>query len=139
MAILQNTINVSVNQKHDIWLEHCNQQIKRSKAQKQPAIQHHLQHYDGIPIWVAVEVLDFGSISKLYSGLTYKHRQQIADKYKISENVFSSWIHALNIVRNVCAHYSRLSNTNISKPAKKSSGICSWHYLDRKKYFSIYA
>lgn len=119
--------------KHEIWLEHYHQQIKRSK--KQALIQHHLQYYNGIPIWVAVEVIDFGSISILYSGLKYKHRQQIAEKYETSEDVFTSWIHSLNIVRNICAHHSRLWNTNIPKPAKKSKDIKPWHDLDRRKIF----
>ena len=122
--------------KHEMWLERYDQQIRRAK--KQTLIQHHLQYYDGIPIWVAVEVLDFGSISMLYSGLKYKHRQQIAEKYKTNEYVFASWIHALNVVRNICAHHSRLWNTNILKPAKKSEDMNGWHSLNRKKYFSIY-
>lgn len=119
--------------KHDVWLERYHQQIKRSK--KQSLIQHHLQYYNGIPIWVAVEVLDFGSISMLYSGLKYKHRQQIAEKYKTNEDIFASWVHSLNVVRNICAHHSRLWNTNIPKPAKKSKETTGWHNLDRKKMF----
>ena len=71
----------------------------------------------------------------LYSGLKYKHRQQIAEKYKTNEDVFASWIHALNVVRNICAHHSRLWNTNIPKPAKKSEDMNGWHSLNRKKVF----
>ncbi len=119
--------------KHEMWLERYDQQIRRAK--KQALVQHHLYYYDGMPIWVAVEVLDFGSISMLYSGLKYKHRQQIAEKYKTNEDVFASWIHALNVVRNICAHHSRLWNTNIPKPAKKSEDMNGWHSLNRKKVF----
>lgn len=119
--------------KHEIWLNRYEQQIKR--ASRQSLIKHYLNNYDGIPIWVVVEVLDFGSISMLYSGMKFKHRQEIADKYGVREDIFSSWMHSLNLVRNICAHHARLWNTNVSKPAKKVREEEGWQSLDRRKIF----
>lgn len=62
-----------------------------------------------LPIWTLVEVISFGSLSKLYSMLKTEEQKNVIQKLKgINNNLFKNWLHALSIIRNICAHHSRL-------------------------------
>jgi abortive infection bacteriophage resistance protein len=63
------------------------------------------------PLWAAVEVMSLGQLSKFYSNLKHRRdRKQIASIYNLDEVVISSFLHHLTVVRNLCAHHSRLWN-----------------------------
>lgn len=76
-----------------------------------------------LPIWVAIELWDFGLLSMFYKGMTVRDKAEIAAKYSIPDwQVMESWLRCLNYVRNVVAHHSRLWNRNLidqPKLAKK--------------------
>lgn len=64
-----------------------------------------------MPVWIAVELLDFGPLSMLLKGMRYKDQLQIAQGYGIpNPQLLTSWIWSLSAVRNVCAHHARLWN-----------------------------
>lgn len=96
---------------HHQWLKKYDSLVQRAK--KQDFIKHNLKKYGRLPVWVACEILDFGALSRLYSGMRYKDRQKIADKYIVTPDVLSQWLRSLNFIRNVVAHHSRLWNANI--------------------------
>ena len=97
---------------HQLWLEKHNQLLYR--ARKEPFISHHNNSYQGvIPIWAAIEVWDFGCMSRLYAGMTYSDKATIAQKYEVSGKQLEQWLRSLNFIRNVSAHHSRLWNANI--------------------------
>lgn len=98
---------------HNLWLEKHQQLLRR--ARKEPFIQHYNSQYKGvIPIWVAVEVWDFGCMSKLFSGMQYADQNKIAQKYGAQNGEqFAQWLRSLNYIRNISAHHSRLWNANI--------------------------
>ncbi len=74
-------------------------------------IVHHRDTRHGvIPVWVAVDVLDWGGLSYLYSFAPIRVREQVADQFGLSSSQLNSWLRALNVVRNVCAHHSRFFN-----------------------------
>lgn len=119
---------------YDTWLNKYNEQIK--KAKKSPFIDHHFNHYKYLPIWVGVEVLDFGSISTLYTGLKGKQQQQIAKLYGVNNpKVFASWLKSLNYIRNICAHHGRLWNVNIDVIAQVDKNISVFQQLDNKRIY----
>jgi len=63
------------------------------------------------PIWVSVELMSLGQISQWYSNIQQRQdRQVIAKKYNLDEKILKSFLHHLTIVRNICAHHSRLWN-----------------------------
>ncbi|MBE7365932.1 Abi family protein [Corynebacterium aurimucosum] len=93
--------------------------FERALRSKDPIAIHHMNKYGGsIPIWVLVDFLDFSDLSKLYSALAMPHQHSIAQdlgliKKKQSSGRASSpdlgkWLKQLSIVRNYCAHHSRL-------------------------------
>jgi len=97
---------------HQLWLNKYETLVQR--ARKQPFVQHHLQHYGKLPIWAAVEVLDFGLLSKLFAGMQFADQAQIAATYGAPNGLaFAQWLRSLNFIRNVAAHHSRLWNINV--------------------------
>ena len=67
------------------------------------------------PSNMAIEILTFGRLSKLFSYLKNDEEKQNISKYfKLPGNILSSWFTHLTIIRNICAHHSRLWNINIS-------------------------
>ncbi len=103
--------------KHHAWLNKHAQLISRSKEK---FVSHNKNQY-GLPlaIWVACEVWDFDCLSKLYSGMRETEQDAISQKYGIHNGrTFASWLRALNYLRNVCAHHSRLWNRNVTDQPK---------------------
>ena len=108
--------------KHHDWLSRQAKLINRSK---EGFIKHNKDKYGlPIPIWVACEVWDFGTLSNLYGGLKEADQEEISTKYGIANGrVFATWLRCLNYLRNVSAHHSRLWNRNMSvQPKKPNTG-----------------
>ncbi|MES5161061.1 Abi family protein [Fannyhessea vaginae] len=76
--------------------------------------------YQEIPVWVAVEVLSLGTISRLFANLKVKQvRHDVADFFGIKSNVLDSWLRAISQLRNCCAHFSRVCGKDlISTPLR---------------------
>lgn len=64
------------------------------------------------PSWMTLEVTSFGVLSSLYSNLQ-KDKRGIANYFGLDDKTFSSWLHTLLYVRNICAHHSRLWNKKL--------------------------
>jgi abortive infection bacteriophage resistance protein len=97
---------------HQVWL--AKYQALMHRARKEPFVAHHQQHYGALPIWAAIEVWDFGLLSKLFAGMKHADQQTIANLYGApSGRAFAQWLRSLNFIRNVSAHHSRLWNINV--------------------------
>jgi abortive infection bacteriophage resistance protein len=110
----------------DAWLKKYRGLVARSK---EDFVRHyHANHGSELPIWVAVEVLDFGAISQLFSMLSVKDQLAIANRYGVNDwQVFKSWLFSLSYLRNLVAHHSRLWNRNItSKPKLPKRNEVMW-------------
>ena len=96
---------------HEVWLEKHEEKTKKSR---EPFIDHHNRFYNGcIPIWVAIEIWDFGMLSRLFAGMRYPDQDEIGARYGVKGETIEQWLRSLNFVRNVSAHHSRLWNANI--------------------------
>lgn len=107
--------------KHRSWL---NRLDARALDSKDDFAEHFRSKYpdDSMPIWVAVEMLDFGPLSMLVAGLRTKDRMKLGAEYDgLNEKLIPSWVRALSFARNVCAHHSRLWN----KPLVNSPALTS--------------
>lgn len=106
---------------HQVWLDKYQSLVNR--ARREPFVAHHLQVYGGLPIWAAIEVWDFGLMSKLFAGMQFADQQAVAGLYGAPDGqTFGKWLRSLNFIRNVSAHHSRLWNINVLEwsPAPKS-------------------
>ena len=88
---------------------------ERKAAARDDFVQHHDMHYGGaMPIWVAVELWDFGMLSRFYTGMRFREKNRLAHRLgRLTAPQLQSWLRTLNFVRNVAAHHSRLWNRNV--------------------------
>jgi len=67
------------------------------------------------PLWVCVEFMTFGELSKWIYNLNDKDTKLIAKEYNIkSAHIFKSFLYHLTEIRNKCAHHSRIWNKSFS-------------------------
>ncbi|MBN7813079.1 Abi family protein [Algoriphagus sp. H41] len=67
------------------------------------------------PSNMALELLSFGKLTRLYDGLkSAGGKNDIASAFGLPSSILSSWLIYLNNVRNVCAHHCRLWNRRIT-------------------------
>lgn len=97
------------------------------QAQHRLVHEAYLQHFlldkkENIPLWAYVDLLTISDISILYSITDPLVKDRIAKKYGLSFNkgsdVLGKHMHSITILRNLCAHGSRLYNRLfITKPS----------------------
>ena len=90
--------------------------IKNIKTSKEVSVRHYYKKYtepEYPPSWIALEVLTFGECVKLCRQLKRKKQNSISRPFNIDKQFLLSWMHALSVVRNICAHHTRLWNKNI--------------------------
>ncbi|MBN4053381.1 Abi family protein [Haliea sp. AH-315-K21] len=122
---------------HDLWLERHSQVLQR--ARREPFVAHYNNKYGRLPIWVAIEVWDFGLMSKLFAGMKPADQMSIANKYGAANGrAFSGWLRSFNFIRNVSAHHSRLWNINILERAALLQEDSYWQQLNNARPFYYY-
>lgn len=94
------------------WIEKYEQ---KEATSKEDFVRHYRAKYGfPLPIWVSVELWDFGMLSIFYQGMKITDKETIASKYLIPDfALLESWLRSLNFIRNVTAHHGRLWNKNL--------------------------
>ena len=90
--------------------------IKEKERSKEVFIKHFQEKYNtsDLPIWSVVEIISFGSLSKLFMLLQESEQNNVIAKMgNINKVVFFKWFKALSSIRNACAHHSRLWNKTL--------------------------
>jgi abortive infection bacteriophage resistance protein len=96
---------------HEEWLARLAQETKRSQ-------EHFVQRFrakygdahEALPLWMASELMSFGSLLTFFRGVEPGVKQAIASEYGLPDKLVWSWLRTLNAVRNICAHHGRLWN-----------------------------
>ncbi len=70
------------------------------------------------PIWMVVEVLSFGQCVKISKSMKRDYKNKISRTYGEDEQFIMSWMHCLAVLRNNCAHHSRLWNRDLTLAPK---------------------
>jgi abortive infection bacteriophage resistance protein len=78
-----------------------------------------------LPIWMATELMSFGTLSMMFEGFKSATKTKIAAEYKLAEKPFQNWLHVLSSIRNLIAHHSRLWNRQLGVQAVIPNG---WVY-----------
>lgn len=115
---------------HATWISDVLTETDRSK---ETFVSHFMATYDEypqLPIWAAVEIMSFGSLSKLFSGLLGDDKREIAGKFGMHPRVLGSWLHTLVYVRNTCAHHARLWNRELAIAPRLPNKDPRWRALD---------
>ncbi len=99
---------------HIEWLFRIKTETSRSKER---FVQHFFRKYgenhEYLPLWMASEIMSFGSILTLYKGMNDDLKKEVAVNYSVPDKVFKSWLISINSVRNICAHHGRLWNREL--------------------------
>lgn len=101
-------------------------------------IEHNFNSHDGaIPLWACVEIMSFGTMSKTIKNMkagsqsafsilmhNYKFKNASGKDVNPSKDMFDSWLQSVSVMRNICAHNSRIYNRTIStRPQLISSDV----------------
>lgn len=107
--------------------------ISRAKTARRPEvfIKHYKDEYykpSNPPSWMCFELLTIGEMSHIFRGLKNKDdKTRIVSEFNLHHSVFTSWLHSLTYVRNICAHHSRLWNKDLAvEPARLQKPIGNW-------------
>jgi abortive infection bacteriophage resistance protein len=119
--------------------------ISKAKTARTPEtfIKHYINTYNkpsNPPSWMCFELLTIGELSHIYRGLKNNaDKKRIADFFDVHPTVFTSWLHTLTYVRNICAHHSRLWNRDLAiEPEKLLKPKGNWiakPYENNKRVF----
>jgi abortive infection bacteriophage resistance protein len=129
--------NFNPNFDHREFLKRLADEIERSK---EDFVRHYKRKYSGenhLPVWMATEILTFGSVSVLYSeGLSLDTKRKIAQRLGEADNVVTSWMQSLTYIRNLCAHHCRLWNRDLAVSPKipKKNGVGK---VDEKRIYRV--
>ena len=83
---------------------------EKKKRKDEPFVKHHVNKYGGVfPIWVAIELFTFSTLSHFYSDLPVDDQKYIARNFYNTHNkTLRSWLRCSTDLRNFCAHFGRL-------------------------------
>ena len=88
-----------------------------TQPSKYPYISYHQNKYGNVPLWVLINAITFGSMSKMYGFLSQSIQSQIAQDFPLHANQLESMLRVLTNFRNVCAHGERLFTYETKKDA----------------------
>jgi abortive infection bacteriophage resistance protein len=108
----------------------------KDKRKKESYARHYALTYhqpELMPTWAMLEELSLGELSHFYKALAKdKDKKKVAQGFGLYPPILESWLHTLTVIRNICAHHSRLWNRELSikpiNPIKKD--FCWPHYLN---------
>lgn len=96
-------------------------QINADKKSRQLFLDHYYDKYDDPKMpaaWMLREIASFGFWAQVYEALQPRDRRQVAnlwrhpDGQRIDDELLLSWLWSISILRNRCAHHTRITNRN---------------------------
>jgi abortive infection bacteriophage resistance protein len=104
---------------------------KEYDRDKETFVKHFKKNYgdkhDDLPIWMAGELMSFGTLYTFFKGISEQDEKIIATQFGVDDIVLKSWFGCLNTIRNICAHHSRLWNREFGvKPMIPNKNLL-WH------------
>ena len=127
---------------HETCLVNIKKEINRSNEE---FLKEHFAKYNEPefpPVWKVLEVVSFGTLSKLFYNIkdTYV-KNQVAKCFSLPQYIYlESWIKSAVILRNVCAHHSRLWNKRFPwKPQLPQELPLTWVKNVSVRPFKLYA
>jgi len=77
------------------------------------------------PAWMVIESLSFGQCVHIYANLNKANQKRVSKSYEINHFILGKWMRSLSVLRNICAHHSRLWNRSFHREVNKSRGTFS--------------
>jgi len=99
----------------EVWSERYKE--LKDAAKSEDYVKHHLVTYrdSEVPIWVAVEFLSFGAVTRLFSLMRVEDQNDVARAVGVSSGgKLHAFLLTAGYVRNLSAHHSRLWNRRLA-------------------------
>ncbi len=111
----EDSSNFVDSQHHADLMQEIQEEISRNS--RAPFVKNFRTNYSGgkLPFYALVELFSFGTLSKFYKNMKPADKKAVAQLYGIGYTYLESWFEHFAYVRNICAHYGRLYNVNLSK------------------------
>lgn len=101
---------------------------------------------ENMPLWILINKLTFGELSKMYSLLNFKIQSNISKNFKdVDERMLGKYLEVLVLYRNLCAHnekvfsnkiYTEIPDTKLHKRLEIEKKGNQYKY-GKKDFFSI--
>src|SRR5699024_10386326 len=112
--------STAASSRYSMWSEQYAAELARSR---EDFVDHHRTKYGGrLPIWAAVEILDWGKLTHLYGMSPQPVRAAVARAIEITAPQLASWPKTLNLLRNYAAHHGRVFNRVFALTPKLPTG-----------------
>lgn len=86
--------------------------------------------HEYLPLWLAVNEMEFGSIVYFYAHSDKVVRKAIAEEWKIDTGSLYTWLTSLRVLRNDCAHHARIWNKAfLTIPRMNNTPALPWDYI----------
>ena len=126
------------------FLEEFDREISRSK---ETFIEHYREKYGNPtrpPAWISFEIVTLGQLSRLYKNLRpCNPKARVADYFGLGIPVLENWMESISVLRNACAHHSRVSNRQLAVqpiyPKRRRSGFPSTIVVSDDDRAKVYA
>ena len=86
------------------------------------------QHKE-LPLWMLSELMSFGSMLRFSAAMEPDLKKAVAGEYGMPDELFASWLKAISVVRNICAHHSRIWNRvyGVKPTTPHPTKFANWH------------
>jgi abortive infection bacteriophage resistance protein len=82
----------------------------RQLSKNNSMVSHYMLEYGYIPLWVLVNTLTLGTISKFYAAMKQRDQNNVGKNFNLRPDELRSILFVLSVYRNACAHDERLYN-----------------------------
>ncbi len=103
------------------------------RAKKEQFVQHFNNKYGDchkeLPLWMLCELMSFGSMLRFANNMAPDLTKTVASEYGMPDQQFASWLKAIGVVRNTCAHHSRVWNRifGVAPNSPHKNKFPDWH------------
>lgn len=99
------------------WYEWIDRLCHLIQVSNEDCIVWHKMRNKPIPFWAVVECWDFGLMSKYFENLNGRCQNKVVKRLDIENaSTVINWLTEINILRNKCAHHSRIWNREARNP-----------------------
>lgn len=89
------------------------EELEHQRAKNNSMIKHYDDNYGNLPPWILVSIFSFGMLRTFFDCLSIKEQNEIARFFNLRPDELNTYLSALNIYRNACAHDERIYNLKL--------------------------
>jgi len=111
----------------------------KMNVDKDLSLSHYVSGKNYIPLWVLVNSISMGDISKFYSNMKQSERSDVAQRIKwgVREKELANCLFFFSAIRNRCAHDERLYSYSCSTNLHLNRFFKYYHVSVTNNYFAV--